>query len=116
MSNLIKKSAIAIVLGGAAAMAGLTFAQADTVSSTAATLVAQATTPSTGGATARSQWLNLGQIYERVVAAGYTDVREIEREKDGYEVKAKDAQGRSVKLYMEPVEGKIVKEKVRDDD
>lgn len=116
MSNLIKKSAIAIVLGGAAGMAGLTFAQADTVSSTAATLVAQATTPSTGGAAARSQWLNLGQIYERVVAAGYTDVREIEREKDGYEVKAKDAQGRSVKLYMEPVEGKIVKEKVRDDD
>lgn len=45
------------------------------------------------GAGERAPWLNLGQIHERLIAAGYTDVREIERERDGYEVKARNAQG-----------------------
>ena len=51
-----------------------------------------------------------------MTAAGYTDVSEIEREKQGYEVKARDAQGRFVKLYINPLDGTVMKKKVRDDD
>lgn len=117
MSNRFKKSAFIIALSGAAAMAGVAYAQTDTTASNAPiAVVAQASPATVANKGDKSDWLDMGQIYDRVEAAGYTDVREIEREKKGYEVKAKDSEGRSVKLYIDPVDGKIVKEKVRDQD
>lgn len=113
MTNRFKKSILAVVIGGAAATAGLAFAQTDSAPAAGTTATPATTSPR---AADKSNWLDMRQIIDRVEAAGYTDIREIEREKDGYEVKARDGQGRSVKLYLEPVAGKIVKEKVRDDD
>jgi len=116
MSNRIKKSAIALTLGGAVAMAGLAFAQPAQVTSAPVATLAQATVAPTAAAGEKNQWLNLRQIYDRIEATGYTDIREIERERDGYEAKARNAQGQSVKLYIEPLEGRIVREKTRDRD
>lgn len=116
MSNRIKKSAIALTLGGAVAMADLAFAQPAQVTSAPVATLAQATVAPTAAAGEKNQWLNLRQIYDRIEASGYTDIREIERERDGYEAKARNAQGQSVKLYIEPLEGRIVREKTRDRD
>ena len=40
------------------------------------------------------------EVLERVRAAGYAEVLRVEREDGGYEVRARDAQGRRVKLYV----------------
>ena len=46
-------------------------------------------------------------------AAGYTDFREIEREKNKYEVKATDPQGQRVELDVDPVTGDVLKTEVK---
>ncbi len=43
-----------------------------------------------------------------VTAAGYTDVREVEREGPDYEVKARDADGRLWEIYVDARTGEIV--------
>ncbi|MFT0849235.1 PepSY domain-containing protein [Achromobacter sp. F4_2707] len=116
MSNRIKQSIVIVALSSAAVTAGLAFAQTDTISPATAATPAPTAIESTAGSNQKLPWLNLGEVYERVTAAGYTDVSEIEREKQGYEVKARDAQGRFVKLYINPLDGTVMKKKVRDDD
>lgn len=44
--------------------------------------------------------LDIGQIHARLLAEGYTDVREVEWTKGRYKAKARDSQGRRVKLYL----------------
>lgn len=115
MLNRYKKAAIVIALTGTTALTGLAFAQASAPASGTGTPAVTESSATTGTRT-QDSWLNLGQIYDKLTAAGYTDVREIERESDGYEAKARNADGRSVKLYVEPLEGRIVNEKARDRD
>lgn len=110
MLNRTKKAAIAIALASATAATGLAYAQSQ-APATGETPTTQAAQPGTAGA--QANWLNIGQIYDKLQAAGYTDVREIEREDRGYEAKARNADGRTVKLQIDPVDGKIVGEKVR---
>ncbi|PLC53919.1 hypothetical protein CR155_10830 [Pollutimonas nitritireducens] len=113
MSNRYTKAAIVLALSAATATAGLAYGQSQgPISQAGGAVVAPAGQPNTSGQ--QDTWLNLGQIYDRLEAAGYTDVREIERENDGYEAKARDSKGRTVKLYIEPLEGRIVGEKLRD--
>jgi len=115
MSNHYTKAAIVLALSAATATAGLAYGQSQgSISQAGAAVVelAPAGQPNTSGQ--QDTWLNLGQIYDKLEAAGYTDVREIERENDGYEAKARDSKGRAIKLYVEPLEGRIVGEKVRD--
>lgn len=114
MSNRIKQSVIALTLGAAVATAGLAFAQAGTAPAGSGVILAQAATAQ--GASPNAARLTLRDIYDRVEAAGYTDIREIDRENGRYEVKANNAEGRAVKLYVDSVDGKIIKEKMRDDD
>lgn len=116
MLNRYKKAAVIIALAGATSLTGLAYAQ-DRSSAPAGTAATQSVQADQGARRGTpDNWLNLGQIYDKVVAAGYTDVREIERERDGYEAKARNADGRSVKLYVEPVQGRILDERVRDRD
>lgn len=115
MSNRYTKAAIVLALSAATATAGLAYGQSQGPISQAGGAVielAPAGQPNTSDQ--KDTWLNLGQIYDKLEAAGYTDVREIERENDGYEAKARDSKGRAVKLYIEPLEGRIVGEKLRD--
>lgn len=115
MLNRYKKAAVIIALAGSTSLTGLAYAQDR--SAPAGTAVTQSIQADQGARRGTpDNWLNLGQIYDKVVAAGYTDVREIERERDGYEAKARDTDGRSVKLYVEPVQGRILDERVRDRD
>jgi outer membrane receptor protein involved in Fe transport len=74
---------------------------------------APATNSSSSAAT--SSWLSLGQIHDKLQADGYTDIREIERERGGYEAKARDRDGRWMKLYIEPLGGKVVDQRVREE-
>lgn len=55
--------------------------------------------------------LSMEQIMKRVTERGYSDVREIEREDGGrYEVKARNADGRWIELYIDGGTGEILKE------
>lgn len=59
--------------------------------------------------------LSIGQIVARVEAQGYRDIEEVEREGDGYEVCAKDAQGREVELEVDGATGRVEKVEVCED-
>ena len=56
---------------------------------------------------ARAAWagMDLGQLLAKLEAAGYSDVRKIEREHDQVEVHAMDVQGQRVKLHLDPPTG-----------
>lgn len=118
MLNRYKKTAVIIALSGATALTGLAYAQvrspADGTTSAATDSMQPFQNRQTDRRGAPEDWLNLGQIYDRLETAGYTDIREIERERDGYEAKARDSDGQSIKLYVEPLEGQIIDKKFRD--
>lgn len=73
---------------------------------------AQASPPSSSAS--NTQWLSLPQVQDRVEAAGYRNIEKIEREDNNYEVKATDADGRRVELYLDPVTGEITRTKFKD--
>lgn len=79
--------------------------------------VAGAAPAASGNAAARSD-LSIAQVSEKVEAAGYSGITEIERERNEYEVKAFDKNGARVKLYVDARTGKIleVRQKNRDRD
>ncbi len=80
---------------------------AGTIAANAQTAASAATAPAATAAT-----MNFQQIVDRVVAQGYSDVREVEREGDKlYEVKARDGQGRRVELYVDARSGEILRAK-----
>lgn len=77
---------------------------------TAATIggTAIAATPTADRVSARADWLAIPAIYDKVTAAGYLDIHEIDRERNGYEVDAFDKDGHKVELFVDPVNGKIL--------
>lgn len=105
MNTRFRQSAAIIALSSAALMA--------------ATLPVQAqNTVATPQVTSQAQgnWLNIRQVYDKLEAAGYTDIREIDRERGGYEAKVRDSEGRKVKLYIDPRSGEVINRRMRDDD
>ena len=78
----------------------------------AAPTMAQNTTPAPAAGAPRN-WLTIPQIHERLEAAGYHDVEEIKRERDGYEVKATDRNGQRVELEVDPRTGDVTKTVVK---
>jgi hypothetical protein len=52
-------------------------------------------------------WLSIAQVADRLDAAGYRNIEEIEREHGGYEVRATDRDGRRVKLRLDPWTGEV---------
>ena len=89
----------------------LAIATAATTALAFGTAQAQTATPSAGApqpaAAAPAPLLNIGEIYQRMVDAGYQDIREIEFDDGRYEVKARDAEGQRVKLYVSARSGEI---------
>ncbi|MBS0465821.1 MAG: PepSY domain-containing protein [Proteobacteria bacterium] len=81
--------------------------------------VAQAQAPATAPqapaavAAPAAQQLTIRDIYDRVEAAGYRDMREIEWDHGRYEVKASNAQGQRVKLNVNAATGAIESTRVR---
>ncbi len=63
----------------------------------------------------QASWLTLHQVQVKLEALGYRNIQEIDREPNGYEVKAADAQGQPVKLAVAPRSGEVVESrKLRD--
>lgn len=89
------------------ATAALGIAQAQTPAAAPAPASAAATAPA--GPT-----LTIRDIYDRVDAAGYRDIREIEYSGGRYEVKARNAQGQQVKLYVNASTGAVERTRARD--
>jgi hypothetical protein len=57
--------------------------------------------------------LGVAQVVQRLEAAGYTAIAEVEREHDHYEVKATDRDGRRVELELDLVTGEVLKTEVK---
>lgn len=58
-------------------------------------------------------WLSIGQVYQKLEAAGFRNVEEIEREDGFYEARATDGSGMRVKVYVNPQTGEIVNRQER---
>ena len=105
-TTLIATLALTGGLIGAGAAIVPAFAQNAPATTTPATAPAAATT-------AQSNWMSLKDVQTKLEAAGYTDFREIERDKNKYEVKATDPQGQRVELDVDPVTGDVLKTEVK---
>jgi len=66
------------------------------------------------GRAANDKTLSMAEIVERLSAEGYGEVREIEREGNTFEVKARDRDGRWKELHLDGATGKVLR--VEDDD
>ena len=90
------------------------FVAAGLLAATALTAAAQTAPSAPAAAAAAPTAMSFQQVVERVVAHGYTDVREVEREGDKlYEVKARDGQGRRVEMVIDARSGEILRERVK---
>ncbi|AUA56822.1 Uncharacterized conserved protein [Achromobacter spanius] len=101
----IQKTLAALAIGASALVAG-TAVQAQTAAPAPA--APAATTPA-------APMLTIRQVYDKMEAAGYRNISEIERSrKHGYEVKAYDPQGQRVKLYVDPQSGAVTRSRFDD--
>jgi len=85
---------------------------------TGGALLATSHAIASGQAVSQSQaarWLTMPQLLQRLEAAGYRDFEEVEREPDGYEVKATDPDGNRVEIDVHPVTGEILRTEVKRD-
>ncbi len=87
------------------------FAITLTAATLGGTTFAAQVTPDKGAT--KADWLAIPAIYEKVTAAGYSNINEIERERNGYEIKAHDSNGDMVKLFVDPVSGEVLDVKAK---
>jgi len=97
-----------LALTGGLIGAGAAIAPAFAQNAAPAATPAAATAPA-----AQSNWMSPKDVQTKLEAAGYTDFREIEREKNKYEVKATDPQGQRVEMDVDPVTGDVLKTEVK---
>ena len=62
----------------------------------------------------QAPWLSVHEVQLKVGAMGYRDLSGLERDHDKYEIKAVDAQGRLVKIDVDPFTGDVLKTKVKE--
>lgn len=60
-------------------------------------------------------WLAIPAIYTKVTAAGFKDIYEIEREHNGYKIKAVGPNGERVKLFVDPMTGEVLQSRSKQD-
>lgn len=99
----VQLAAVALATG----LAGVAMAQTPAVAQ-ATTHTAQATTH-TAQSWKAAPALTIREVYDRLEAAGYRDMREIEWDHSHYEVKAHDAQGARVKLDVDGSTGAVLR-------
>lgn len=100
----IQKTLAALAIGASSLVAGTA-------------VHAQAAAPAAPAAAANpaAPMLTIRQVYDKMEAAGYRNISEIERSsKHGYEVKAYDPQGQRVKLYVDPQSGAVTRSRFDD--
>ncbi|MNJ00943.1 hypothetical protein D3C73_1604200 [compost metagenome] len=57
--------------------------------------------------------LTIRDVYDRMEAAGYRDLREVEWSDGRYEVKARNAQGARVKLEVDGNTGAVLRSRIK---
>ena len=57
---------------------------------------------------APTDWITVRQVIDKVEAAGYSDIREIERDDGMYEVKVVTQDGQRMELYLDRKTGEIL--------
>lgn len=102
MNKTIRQSLAIVALTGTALMATTVPTHAQTPNTAQETQQGNQATPGKG------QWLTIKEVYDKLTVAGYTDIREIERERGGYEAKVRDNTGRKAKLYIDPRTGDVI--------
>ncbi|MGE6916226.1 PepSY domain-containing protein [Achromobacter kerstersii] len=108
----IQKTLAALAIGASALAAGAA-AQAQTAAPAPAP--AQAAPAAQTAPAAAAPMLTIRQVYDKMEAAGYRNISEIERSsKHGYEVKAYDPQGQRVKLRVDPQSGAVTRSRFDD--
>lgn len=100
--DIMRKSSVLATLALAAGIAGTTVL--------AAPVLAQGAAPAAPAARAV---LGIPEIHQRLTAAGYTDIDEIDRERDRYEVKATDREGRRVELDVDAATAEVLRTEVK---
>ena len=93
---------------------GVAIAQAPTQAEISAPATSASVTTEANNSSAKL--LSIRDIYDRVDAAGYRQVREIDLDHGRYEVKALNPQGQSVKLYVNARSGAIEQVRNRSND
>ena len=105
MMTRIQKTLAALAIGGSVLAAG-------------AAVHAQAApqqAPAPAAPAPAAPLLTIRQVYDKMEAAGYRNISEIERSrKHGYEVKADDPQGQRVKLHVDPQTGAVTRSRFDD--
>lgn len=101
--SFTRSLAAAALLAGVAASAG-----AQTAAPAPATAATATTSAPAQVAAAR---LTIREIYDRLEAAGYRDLLEIEWSDGRYEVKGRNAQGARVKLDVDGTTGAVLRER-----
>ncbi len=105
MMTRIQKTLAALAIGGSVLAAG-------------AAVHAQAApqqAPAPASTAPAAPMLTIRQVYDKMEAAGYRNISEIERSrKHGYEVKADDPQGQRVKLHVDPQTGAVTRSRFDD--
>lgn len=79
----------------------------------AAPAFAQSANPA--ASTEARQGLSIGQVHDKLTAAGYTRIDKIERERNDFEVKATDKNGKRVKLRVDPRTGVVIEARQKND-
>lgn len=65
---------------------------------------------------ATGQELSAKQIIEKLESAGYTQIHDVEKDDGVWEVDAVNSAGERVELDVDPVSGKIIRERPDDND
>ncbi|MCB1676204.1 MAG: PepSY domain-containing protein [Halioglobus sp.] len=60
-------------------------------------------------------WLTIADVYDKLVAAGYSDITQIERDDGRYEVKATAPNGGRVEIDVDPVTAKVLRSRTDHD-
>ena len=95
---------------------GLAVAQVQTTQAEISAPATSASVTTDAPSSSSAKLLTIRDIYDRVDAAGYREVREIDLDHGRYEVKALNAQGQSVKLYVNARSGAIEQVRNRSND
>lgn len=98
-------------LAAAGLLAGLAVTAGAQSAAPAATTAGTTTATATVLAPAGAPSLTIRDVYDRVAAAGYRDLREIEWSDGRYEVKGRNAQGARVKLDIDGQTGAVLRER-----
>ena len=64
--------------------------------------------------TAPEPYMTEEEVAAALKAKGYSDIKKIELEKGEYEVKARDADGKRVEIYLDPRTGEILDSKYKE--